>query len=155
MEHTARQFKLNPASKLKKGGVSYMDFLSYKTVQRNPLNQKVSKKFKQMGLVDKLHLVNNQMAYESIRNDDQVKFKHFSNIKKQNMMNGKRFLDNKFDKEIIKMRKTEPTKKGMLKRLERQLVEEKVQKIWTKIQKKQFSKNVNFSSNNFPNFKNF
>ena len=139
-------FKRNIAKDLKKGGVTYMDFLSYKTIQRNPLNQKISKKFKKMGLVDKLHLVNNEMAYQCVQNDDQIKFNHYSNIRKQNRMNGRRFLDNKFTKEIIKLRKTEPARKGMLKRLERELVQEKVDKIWKKIQTRKFSKNVSLKN---------
>ena len=46
------------------------------------------------------------------------------------------------NKELIKLKKTELPKRELLKRLEDEIMQEKVDKMWNNLVKSEFSKNV-------------
>ena len=58
-------------------------------------------------------------------------------------MRGKRLIDGgQINKELIKLKKTELPKRELLKRLEDEIMQEKVDKMWNNLVKSEFSKNV-------------
>lgn len=119
--------------------VDYISYLRYKTEQRKPLRDKVFQSRRGKNLVEQFNVLNAQMEYKPIMNKDQIDY-----MAERDVKNNVHILAGKYNcrdySEIIKIKNKRHQVRDYVESLERDLRDQKVEKLWKRVQKRELNK---------------